>query len=271
MTTLERPTLDHPLNATLQKLQAGFTWTKLYTTPEGENWYSYQDIINNETGVFATLLEHYQKHAPYLSKRQAVQNVFSSLSWWCVAACYAPVLVDCRSPKNLEALHFHLHDEGYIDTMALRFAAFLCLPHDEAATHSKASVLFSREELVTKTLEHLQTALGPLIKVARQYTEIQEKALWLYVADNAAGLIMHMQKMLQKNTRCVAEVEVVLNQLPERGQTGVLEVSQQDYFTKRSTCCFYYLNPEGKNCATCPKLPIKERLANLQHTLAERV
>jgi hypothetical protein len=54
--TLQLPILDHPLNTTLQKLQTSFDWVKLYTKPEGESWYSYQDITKPDSGVFVALL-----------------------------------------------------------------------------------------------------------------------------------------------------------------------------------------------------------------------
>jgi ferric iron reductase protein FhuF len=272
--SLEPTNTTHPLNATLEKIQASFTWVKLYTKPEGENWYSYKDIINPEGGVFTMLLEHYQNHTPSLNKRQAVQNLFGSLAWWCASACYAPVLLDERSPTNLEVLYFHLHDEGYIDTMALEFTYFLCLPDDIVATHSRATVVSSREELVKTALQNLQTILRPLIQLAKNHTTIQDKALWLYLADNMASLVLHVKQASKQQARCEVEVETVLEQLPERGGTGVLEVTygnERDYFTKRSTCCFYYLNPEGKKCATCPKLKAEERLEQLQRYMAERI
>jgi hypothetical protein len=262
-------TLNHPLTNTLQKLQTSFDWVKLYSKPEGENWYSYQDLTNVDSGVFAGLLETHQQQAPYLSKRQAVQNLFGS----CATACYAPVLLDGRSPTNLGTLHFHLHDEGYIDTIALEFTDFTCLAKDEAATHPRATIVSNREELVHLSLKYLQHIIQPVMNVAKTHTAIQDKALWLHVADGLAGLVLHVKQSLQQQETCEAEVESVLQQLPERGQTGVLEVRHAEtteYHCKRSTCCFYYLSPEGEKCSTCPKLPLGARVTKLQDYLAKQ-
>jgi hypothetical protein len=255
--------------ATLQKMQASFTWTTLHTKPEGDGWYSYQDLINTDSGVFGLLLETYQQQAPYLSKRQAVQNLFSSLTWWCATACYAPVLIDGRSPTNLGSVYFH--SSGYIDTVALEFGTFLCLPTDEATTHSKATLLPNREALVKTALNHLKTMLQPIIEVAKNHTAIHDKSLWLYLADNLTQLVLHLKG--SQRTACDVEVETVLRQLPERGGTGVLEIRHEEttaYYCKRSTCCFYYLSPEGKKCSTCPKLPLGERVEKLQDHLAKQ-
>jgi ferric iron reductase protein FhuF len=272
-TLLERTTTTHPLEATLQKMQASFTWTTLHAKPEGEGWYSYQDIIKQESGVFELLLKKYHQHAPYLNKRQAVQNLFNSLSWWSAAACYAPVLIDERSPFIAGGLHFHLHDEGYIDTVALEFGAFRCLPNDEAATHADASVVSGPEELVSLSLAYLQQMIQPVMNVAKIHAAIQDKALWLYVADDLTGLVLHVKQALEQQETCQLEVESVLGQLPERGQTGVLEVhhaGSTEYYCKRSTCCFYYLAPEGDKCSTCPKLPLEARITKLQDYIAKK-
>ena len=272
--TLERPdAMTHPMNVTLEKLFKDLACTEIYTKPEGENWYSYQNIINQESGVFALLLAQYQQHAPYLNKRQAVQNLFGSLTWWCATAYYAPVLIEQRSPTNLEHLYVHLHDEGYLNTLALEVDTFLCLLNDKAATHSKATVVSSVDELVARALQQLQTALQPLINVAKIHTTIQDKALWLYLADNLTQLILHLQQSSKQQTS-EAEIEAVLCRLPERGGTGVLEVAcgnEREYFTKRSTCCFYYLNPEGEKCSTCPKLSLEARVEKLQSYMAIKV
>jgi ferric iron reductase protein FhuF len=270
--TLERPVTSHPLEATLHKLQASFTWTKLYTKPEGDGWYSYHDVIDPASDVFTLLLEKYQKRAPYLNKRQAVQTLFSSLSWWCATACYGPILIDQRSPTNLEHLYFHFHDEGYIDTMALEFDSFLCLSNDEVANHPKATTVSGQDELVTRALQQLQTTLQPLINIAKIHATIQDKGMWLYVADNFTQLILFLQQSSQQQSE--AEVETVLRQLPERGGTGVLEVRHSgecEYHLKRSTCCFYYLNPEGEKCTTCPKVSLEARVEKLQTYMATKV
>jgi hypothetical protein len=203
-----------------------------------------------------------------------VENLFSSLSWWCAAVCYAPVLLGERSPVISDGLYFRWHEAGYVDTVALEFGEFFCLPNGEAATHSEAKVVMGREDLVVASLQYLKSMIQPLMSVAKNHAHLHDKALWLYVADNLATLVLHLTQEPNQQEKCEAGVDVALNQLPERGQTGVLEVrhgGQSRYHLKRSTCCFYYLSPEGKKCATCPKLPLNERLERLQLYMTECV
>jgi ferric iron reductase protein FhuF len=113
--------------------------------------------------------------------------------------------------------------------------------------------------------------IQPLINIAKTQAPLGDKALWLCVADNLVALVLHIQQGVNQQETCKAEVEYVLAQLPERGQTGVLEVSSDNekaYFTRRSTCCFYYLK-DGQKCPTCPKLPVTEKLERLHAYFAE--
>jgi hypothetical protein len=132
----------------------------------------------------------------------------------------------------------------------------------------------SREKLVSTSLQHLEMMIQPLMNVAKIYAPLHDKTLRLYVADNLAALTLHVKQGLNQQETCEAEIENALVQLPERGATGVLEVSSNNeraYFTKRSTCCFYYLKDGQKCCSTCPKLPLSERLERLQLYMTERV
>lgn len=154
--------------------------------------------------------------------------------------------------------------------MPERFAA---LADDPDAEHPDALIVPGFAALWLHAYRQIEAPWLPaLMEAIVRRSPLNEKALWLTVADRCTGMVLWINQKIGRQHACAGEVKALLARLPHRGTTGILPVECNgccQLFVRRSSCCFRYTYPDHGYCRTCPKQPVAERLRRLRERMEE--
>ncbi|MGW4048658.1 (2Fe-2S)-binding protein [Streptomyces sp. NPDC004721] len=168
----------------------------------------------------------------------------------------------------------HVSYDRAAGRMAVRPAAFACLPGDLAAALPGARVVRDEEalraELRSAVAEHLEPVLAGFGPRMRR----RGRALWGMATDEVVEGLWYVAHLLGEKERAVCELELLLPGAtrPYVGSAAFRELTGPDGESlptrDRASCCmFYTVRPEDL-CVTCPRTPDADRIVKLTATAA---
>ncbi|MFF4863625.1 (2Fe-2S)-binding protein [Streptomyces sp. NPDC002405] len=240
------------------------------SVPDGGDWTSAASLAAGGSGLDAFLawddaqvLRDYGTHA-----RPDVVASFGlhRYAWPACLLFTVPWFLHRRVPRLPVT---HVSYDRAAGRMAVRPAAFACLPGDPAAALPGARVVHDEEalraELRSAVAEHLEPVLAGFGPRMRR----RGRALWGMATDEVVEGLWYVAHLLGEQERAVRELEMLLPGAtrPYVGSAAFRELTGPDGESlptrDRASCCmFYTVRPEDL-CVTCPRTRDADRIAKL--------
>jgi ferric iron reductase protein FhuF len=200
---------------------------------------------------------------------------WNAYTWPVLMGAVLSYLLERRVPYLAPAnIVLHWNDAGMTDRMALRSAHFFALRDDPAAWEQDCTVVADQDALRAVLVAQItQHYVPPMLDVLATQSPFGMRALWATVADRCASAVLQATDTLGNDT-CRQEVASLTKHAPLHGNTGVLVVNHNGADTlwlQRGGCCHSYKLPRYGYCATCPLLPIEERMKRLKSQLMQTI
>ncbi|MFF4760099.1 (2Fe-2S)-binding protein [Streptomyces sp. NPDC001292] len=243
--------------------------------PDGDGWTSAASLAAGGSGLDAFLAwDDAQVLRDYGTRARPDVVASFGLHRYAWPACLlftAPWFLHRRVPRLPVTRVSYDRTAG---RMAVRPAAFACLPGDPAATLPGARVVRDEEalraELRSAVAEHLEPVLAGFGPRMRR----RGRALWGMATDEIVEGLWYVAHLLGEQQRAVRELELLLPGAtrPYVGSAAFRELTGPDGESlptrDRASCCmFYTVRPEDP-CVTCPRTRDADRIAKLTATAA---
>ncbi|MBO8142318.1 MAG: hypothetical protein H0Z37_09120 [Firmicutes bacterium] len=188
-----------------------------------------------------------------------------------------PVLAENRLPlADFEASAFHVHDDGWIDAVAVDTARMAVLPHDPATGEPGVTVIETRDDLLSLAVEQL-LAIERSFECIRSVCRIGRPFLWGSLLDTIGAQALAIARMTGSDRwRAWREAEDIMERvrvacpgLNARPRPfAVSWIRGEELFLVRGTCCLHYRTVQGAEpnghgyCNGCPLRTDESRASN---------
>jgi len=139
------------------------------------------------------------------------------------------------------------------------------LAGDPLATACDWTGVVAPQALRLRLLESLVDFTAPLVDSQHAWSRFSRHALWAQVASSWAAQFAAIGERIGERAWAVAEGREILALHPEIAAAApeVYEVRggrQSKVCQRRAACCLYFKGPRRHFCASCPIIPVGERL-----------
>jgi hypothetical protein len=269
---------QHPIALLLKQFTARFEelHARFGSPPDdGHTWTPAAECMREDSPHAETYIAGRLAQFPRYRRRHAASNLFDTLRWPPLALGLGSFWATRRVPDlRPENLAYRLDEHGDIAEWTLIGGRFAALPDDPDAAHPDCTVLEHVDALRRHLMDQLNAHFVQAIAAARHRHPVPEKQLWAAASDGIAGQAAWLIPELKLPLDITAEAEALNNLLPQRARSTIIQIEHRgetERFVDLTYCCFWYLQPDGEKCSTCPGRPMEERIANARGWIDERL
>ncbi|GHH79515.1 hypothetical protein GCM10018793_32480 [Streptomyces sulfonofaciens] len=239
-------------------------------TPREEGWVSAAALADGGAALDAflarddeqVLRDHGRRARPDVVATFALHRY----AWPACLLFTVPWFLDRRVPR------LPVSDVSYqrrAGRMAVRTAAFACLPGDPAAALPTARVVSGEEELRAELRAAVAEHLGPLLGAFGPRMRRRGRALWGMATDEVVEGLWHIGHLLGEERRAMRELGLLMpgSTAPYAGNAAFRELTgprgRALPTRDRVSCCLFYTLRPQDTCTTCPRTCDAERVARL--------
>jgi ferric iron reductase protein FhuF len=263
-----------PFAATCAHLKEHLAYLDLVVgMPDEDGWIAAMDLAAAAAPERAEIMRRIAAANQTQDRHVVAMWFWNAYTWPVLMGSVLSYVLERRVPDLAPAnIMLHWNDAGMTDGAAFRSGHFVALPDDPAVDDEDCTIVPDRDALHAVLVEQItQHYVPPMLDMLAAHSPLGTRALWATVADRCAGTVIQTVTELGTDT-CRHEVAALLRDAPLHGTTGVLAVEhdgREAFFLRRGGCCYSYKLPQYGYCATCPLLPIEERVQRLRTQLTQ--
>jgi hypothetical protein len=234
---------ESPIVTAFRKLQAmDSKWSAEVGRRTGDRWIRGDELRQAEGGGFYEFLLHLGRKIHTSDRRNIAASFALRFGWSSVVAIAPYVIHGCVPRVTLDNISFRFSESCLFEKAALHHA-------EGASCDAGTLLLFLRKNLVEQA--------RPIVETLHRWSGFSVKGLWGMITpgwgsqcinvcgatgDRSAGV--ELARRLCAGTDVVARMQAEFFPIVHEGTTH--------YFSRRASCCRYYLQPNAEYCASCP-------------------
>ena len=213
------------------------------------DWISLQDLGDPDAGPLKALFDRFAAGGFGANRRAAAASLLLRYGWGAGGQIAAYLALGRTMRLTDFALHFSA--STLINGVWVRAAEIT-----GAATP---------QTMRLRMLESLLEFTAPLVESQHQWSRFSRHALWSQVTSSWAAQFATIGERIGEREWAVEEGRQILALDPEIAAAApeVYEVAgglQSKVCQRRAACCLYFKGPRRHFCASCPIIPLGERL-----------
>jgi ferric iron reductase protein FhuF len=198
--------------------------------------------------------------------RRTIAAAFALRYGWSAGMAIAPYMLrSCVPTIPLDNVSFKFHDNTLFERVALHRPAGAMLRQGGEVPHPLVHWLPSRPALLGWLRQSLMQQAQPIVETLYEWSRFSTKGLWGMITSSWGSQFIQICGEIDEQHNGLSYAAPFFT-----GNDAVSEMQPQFYpvtynqvthiYHRRSTCCRYYLLPQGHYCASCPLISQEERL-----------
>lgn len=241
------------------------TWAPEITTPAGAGWVAGTALRSATEGPFNAILERIGERAR-TQDRRTIAASFALRYGWASAMAIAPYLrFHCVPDVSLENVSFKFRESTFLERTAIYEARGTVVAGDGRAAHPTMSTVADDAALLRTLRAALVSQSEAVVDALFHWSGFAHRGTWGLLTSSWASQFTALcenrddHRSIRPQLEALFEGNDIVYVMRPRME-AVTYGRATHLYQRRSSCCRYYLLPDGELCASCPLVPNEDRL-----------